>query len=390
VLKKFAVFAVFLSLMISATAQAAEAEGTLEGQLVNSTANGSSVSGHDVLLIIYESGVESSTNTTTTDSEGRFVFDSLDTAPEYSYEISLLYQEAQYYSDILTFSGNETTKSLDIKVWDSTDDKGVISIVTAHTIIYTNPNSLQVTEYYLFTNDSDRTYIGSEIPDGAGARKTLSFTLPVGVTDFQALMGLLESNIFGSEEGFIDTLAMVPGMREVSFQYGVVTESGDFTIPQQLSFPIVSYDLIVQGGDVGVEVSQLAAEPQMDIEGTLYSHLTGSNLPAGEVLRIELSGLPQPSAAADENTLLWVIFALILVGGASGLFYAMKKKGVKTVSSEADAPTQQDELLASLAELDNTFENGDITEESYRKQRDSTKAQLLKLMKKADAGKDNG
>ncbi len=376
--KRVALLVVLFTLSLSATSLAAEnGDGTVEGQLVNGTANGSSVAARDVTLKTYQNGNEMSSATAVTDADGRFGFDGLLTEPEYSYQVSLFYQEAQYFGKTGSFSNNDTARSTDITVYDSTDDDSAIVIATAHTIIYTAENKISVTEYYLFLNDSDRTYIGSREINDEGTKETLSFSLPAEHTDLQPTLGLMDCCIFGSEEGFIDTMAVIPGMKEISYSYTVETGSGDYALPLKINYPLVNYDLFVQGSDVKVSVDHLTAEEPVPIGGIRYSHFSGENLQVDDSLTIRLSGLPQ---AGNKNAVLWVILSLAILGGSFGIGYSMRKKKVQPVSSEDNLQSAQQELLLKLAGLDDDFESGIIKEDAYRRQRVETKNQLLKLL----------
>ncbi len=376
--KRFVLLAVLFTLSLSATALAAEnGVGIVEGQLVNGTANGSSVAAQDVTLKTYQNGNETSSATAVTGPDGRFSFDGLLTEPEYSYQISLFYQEAQYFGETVSFTKNDTARSTDITVYDSTDGDSAIVIATAHTIIYTAEDRISVTEYYLFINDSDRTYIGSREINDEGTKETLSFSLPAGTDELQPTLGLMDCCIFGSEEGFIDTMAVIPGMKEISYSYTVETGSGDYTLPLKINYPLVSYDLFVQGSDVEVSVDRLTAEEPMPLDGVHYSHFSGENLPADNTLTIRLSGLPQ---ASSKNAVLWVILSLVILGGAFGIGYSMRKKKVQPASSEDNLLSVRQELLLKLAGLDDDFESGIIQEDAYRRQRDETKTRLLKLI----------
>ncbi len=376
--KRVALVVLFFTISLSSTALAAEqGDGTVEGQLVNGTANGSSVDAQNVTLKTYQNGDEMFSATAVTDTDGRFSFDGLLTEPEYSYQVSLFYQEAQYFGETVSFTKNDTARFTDITVYDSTDDDSAIVIATAHTIIYTAEDRINVTEYYMFVNGSDRTYIGSREINDEGTKETLSFSLPTGITELEPTLGLMDCCIFSSEEGFIDTMAVVPGMKEISYSYTVETGSGGYTLPLKINYPLVSYDLLVQGSDVEVSVDQLTAEESIPIDGVLYSHFSGENLPADDTLTIRLSGLPQ---ASGKNAVLWVILSLAILGGSFGIGYSMRKKKVQPVSSEDNLQSVKQELLLKLAGLDDDFESGIIQEDAYRRQRNATKTRLLKLI----------
>ncbi|MFC2020652.1 hypothetical protein ACFLU1_02525 [Chloroflexota bacterium] len=375
-IKTLALLLVIFILSLPAQVLAAEpADGMIDGQIVNGTADGSSVANLDIALKIYLNGDEMDSATSVADTEGRFTFSDLLTEPEYSYEVSLFYQEAEYFSDIIIFSDNETTKSANIVVYNSTDDASAIMIVMAHTIIYAGENSIDVTEYYLFANDDDLTYIGSEVINEEGTKETLSFNLAAGVTQFQPTLGLMDCCIFSSEEGFIDTMAVMPGMKEISYSYTIDTGSGEYTLPLKINYPVVNYDLMVQGAEVVAD--QLTAEEPIVIEGIQYSHLSGSDIPTNTTLAISLAGLP---VSNDQGDIIWLLAAVIVVGAGFSFVYLIKKRNLQPVSREDNPEQVRQRLLIQLAQLDDDFENGKIAEEDYKKFRAEGKITLMELM----------
>ncbi|MFC1988349.1 hypothetical protein ACFLVJ_00730 [Chloroflexota bacterium] len=352
--------------------------GAIEGQIVNGTADGSSVADQDITLKIYLNGDETEPASSVTDAEGQFTFNSLSIESEYSYEVSLFYQEAEYLTSTFSFSENQTTRAVNITVYDSTADNSDITVAMAHTIINATEDGIDVTEYYSFVNNSDLTYIGSEVINDDGAKKTLSFSLPVGITSFQPTMGLMDCCIFSIENGFTDTMAVMPGMKDISFSYTIDTGSAEYTLPLKLNYPVFSYDLVVQGAEA-VNASQLTAEEPFLIENVQYSHYSGDNLPANKILTIGLGGLP---VGTNQGNVIWIVAAVTLLGGGFSLVYLMKKRNIQMVSIE-DSPEQvRQRLLFQLAQLDDDFESGKIGEEDYKRARAEGKIQLVELMQK--------
>jgi len=381
VIKRIALLVMIFILGLSASALAAEpGSGMLEGRIVNGTADGSSVADQDITLKTYLNNTEVDSTTTETDSEGRFVFDGLSTESGYSYEVTLVFQQAEYYSEWLSFDVGEATKSVEVTVYDSTTSDEAIKVAMAHTIIYVGQDSLKVMEYLLFVNETDRTYIGSEEAATAEKGETLKFSLPKEATNLQYTLGLMECCIMSSEEGFVDTMPVLPGGREVAYSYEVNYDSGTYTFSRNVNYPTTRYDLLFQGSSIEVTSDQLAAEEPMDIEGTQFNHLSGSDLAPGDVLVVQLSGLTETS---NQWTVKWVALALVALTCGFGFIYLMRKKRLQPVSPEDSFDQRRLRLLAELAQLDDDFEAGKIPEEVYRRLRAARKAQLVELMQKS-------
>ena len=185
-IRRITLLLIVLALSLSAPALADDpGSGIIEGRVVNGTAGGSSVADQEITLNTYLNDVEVGSATTKTDAEGWFAFDGLSTESGYIYEVTLTFQEAEYYGEWLSFDEGETTKSFEVTVYDSTTSDEAIKIATAHTVVYVEQDSLHVEEYYIFVNEADRTYIGSGEITTAGTRRTLRLPLPDKMTDLQ-------------------------------------------------------------------------------------------------------------------------------------------------------------------------------------------------------------
>jgi LPXTG-motif cell wall-anchored protein len=361
---------------MSSFALAAEpGNGIVDGRVVNETASGSSVADLDVILKTYLNDAEIDSTTTKTDIEGYFVFGGLSTELGYGYEVLVSFQQAEYYSEWLTFDEGETSKFTGVIVYDATTSSEAIKITMSHMIIYVEEDSLLVKEYYLLANEADRTYIGAS---GEADTVVLRFSLPAGATELQPTIGLMECCIVQNEEGFYDTMPLLPGSREVAYSYRINHNSGTYSFSQVIYYPTNRFDSLVQGEEVKITSDQLATDELMDINGIQFSHLSGQGLAAGETLMIRLSGLPRTNT---QGSILWVLLALILIVAGFVFVYLMKRKRPQPVSDEG-VLSQQQRLLAELAELDNEFEDGRIPEEAYRRVRAEKKAQLIALMQR--------
>ncbi len=376
-IKRIALLVIIFILSLSSSALAAEpGSGIIEGMVVNRTMGGSSVADQDITLKTYLNDTEVNSSTAKTDAEGRFVFDGLSTEPGYSYDVTITFQQAEYYSEWLSFDEGETTKSVEVTVYNSTTSDEAIKIEMAHTVIYVEQGSLWVEEFLLFVNESDQTYIGSkEVAEGT--RETLRFSLPSEATELQSGYGLMECCIYTSEDGFVDTMPVLPGSKEVAYSYKVDYSSGTYTFSQRVNYPIFDYAFLIQGEAVQVTSDQLAAEEPMNIEGILFNHFSSKELAPDSTLVVSISGLPQTS---NQGTVIWITLALVVLVVSSGFVYLRRKRKPQPVSPEDNLDQRRQGLLAEIAELDDDFEAGKITEEVYRRLRAARKAELVELM----------
>ncbi len=380
-IKRIALLVTMLTLSLSIPALAAEpGQGIVEGQLVNGTEGGSSVAAIDVTLKTYLDNSEVGSTTAKTNADGKFTFNSLSTEPGYSYQITTIFEEAEYYSDWLNFHDGETAKFIEVTVYNATTSDKAVKVVMAHIVIYAGPDSLQVEEYYLFANESGHTYIGAEEITTDGKRETLRFPLPEEAFEPQYLLGLMGCCIVAGPDGFVDTMAVLPGTKEIAYSYRIEPSSGKYTFSRRLEYPTLRYDLLIQGEGIEVSSDQLAAKGLVDIKGRPFKHFSGRDLAPGEILVAQLSGLPETNT---QGAVKWVVLTLTILAGGFVFIYLMRKKRVQTVSAGVSLAQRRHNLIAELAQLDDDFEAGKIAEEVYRRLRTTRKAQLVGLMQRS-------
>jgi len=379
-IKHLALLVVIFTLILAVPASADEsADGIIEGQIVNGTEGGSSVADQEIILKTYLNDAEMASASTITDADGYFIFDKLSTELDYGYQVTLTFQEAEYNSEWLTFNDSETSKFTEVTVYDSTASDESIRVEMAHTIIYVEPGSLRVEEYLFFVNEADRTYVGSKNAAGEGTRETLRFSLPKGATELQQTYGLMECCILGSEEGFVDTMPVLPGGKEVVYSYRVNHDSGTYNFPQKVNYPVTNFDFLVQGEGVKIASDELITEEPLNIEGLQFSHLSGTNLDSGDIISARLSGL---SGTNSQGSITWVVLTFIVLTGGFGLTYVLRKRKLQAVAPESSLEQRSQKILAEIVQLDDDFEDSKIDEEVYRRLRAEKKSQLIVLMKK--------
>ncbi len=307
----------------------AQGQGVIEGQVVNGTADGGPVEGLTVTLRVLAGMEEQPSQTTTTDAEGRFHFEGLITEANHVYTLRLDYQEVEYGSDPLTFSEGETTLSVPIQVYGSTESDEVVSIERAHIFVDFEGDKLLLGEMYIFSNSSDRIYIGAE-EVAEGQRGTLHVFLPTGAEGLTFEGGELGQRFFETAEGFVDTWSLPPGQASgrLILSYSLPYDPSGYDLTREIPYPLKALNVLV--AEVGVDVTsdQLTLEGSRGMQGQSYLNLSGQNLSKGERLTVHFSGSPdsklggerdatqaQPSQVqtSDQSLLRWVALGLVVL-----------------------------------------------------------------------------
>ena len=397
-IKRVVLSLLIILLSLSFPALAAEpGNGVIQGQLVNGTAGGGSVAGQTVALKTYLNDAETGNSTGKTGADGKFVFSGLSTAPGNSYEVTLRYQDVDYIGERLSLADNVTTKSTTVTVYDSTSSDSAISITAAHTIIYLVDNNLEVVEYLVFTNASDRSYVGSGETTATGGKRTLKLPLPAEATEVQYGGDLVSGRVLPDANGLVDTMAVLPGDKLIAYGYKIGYDSGSYQFSQKIDYPISTYNFLVQGENTKATSSQLSAGQIVDFRGIKFNSLSGSNFATGETLDVQLSGLAQngnqpsgsPPSGGNQQTILLVVLVLVVVlGGGGGFIYLMKKRTIQPVRLGNSPEQLRRQLLLDIAGLDDDFESGKIEKETYTKLRAERKSQLVELMQGSEEESD--
>ena len=365
---------VLLGLMVGlllALPAVAAGEGVIEGKVANKTPRGASVANIELTLHVYQGETEKEQAKTTTDSEGLFRLSGLNTEPEYSYDITFTYQEADYSSERVSF-GTEPTLPLEIEVYDATSSPQDIKISQSHTVITTQGTDIVVLEVYVVENSGLLTYVGSQVVPDLNRKETIRFSLPKDAGPVTGHAGLMECCISIQGETMVDTMPVLPGTRQIAFSYPV---SGQKSIlfQKQFSFPTDYFNLLVEDRGFKLETQGLYPAEPADIEGVRYLRYDAPDIPSGGTIAFTISGLPTAGMGAGMAApLQWTLVGALALALMAGLVYTLRRR-----PAPARVPTEsRKDLLLAIAQLDEDFEARKVPEARYRLLRAELMARL--------------
>lgn len=358
--------------------------GVIHGAVVNETTDGIGVPGADVTLEAYlDSELQASIVTTKTDEEGEFRFEGLATDPDWSYIATTQYKGVEYRSPVIAFNGEGNEQTALISVYESTESDEAIAIPMAHMIMYVEEDVLIVREILPFVNGGVATYVGLESTSMPGARETLRFALPEGASGLAFETGIDESKVVYTQNGFVDTTPVRPGMRDVSFTYVIPREKESQTIVGAFHYPVRNLELFVYGEGIEVTSDRLVpGEPLQDNMGNRAARFSAQNLPAGSVLDIHVA---KDAGSGGFPAALIVVLVVVVLGGAVLAFVLARKRrdlqpaAVASVRHQRADDGERQRLLAEIAQLDDDHELGAMTDEYYQRVRAEKKRRLIEL-----------
>jgi len=341
----------------------APALGFISGTVTNHTGRPRPLAGSQVRLTAYVNGAEQDWKETTSDAQGRFTF-AVPVDPQRTYVAWLHYKDGEYTSApvILTSPGQRATVAL--KVWEPTSDAGVVRVTVHHIIIEPGEGTVQVAELLVLANSSDRTYVGGHAGGGSGQnrRQSLHFSLPDGAHNVQLMDGLYENAVTITADELTDSLGVKPGVREVAYSYTLPAAGRTLALGRRVDYPTGRLEVFGRAG-AALTATPLARQDDVTTDQGTYARFSGGPLDPGTVVEATLTGLPVPRAAGRIAVL--GVFVGLLAAGAAYPFFRRTRP-----ASEPRRPRMtRDELIQTVAALDDRFEAGAIPEGEYRRRR---------------------
>ncbi len=387
-LKRAAMLIVVALLVLGqATVGMAADPGVIRGKVINGT-SGEAVAGLTVKLEKIKDNQPAGTASSVSSASGEFKFDGLDT--QAGYVLTVNYKDVTYDSPGLIFDKDKTGMDVDISVFEP--GAGAASIVSkrGHTILFPETGGISVLEYGSLFNIDKKVFM----PGTSGSQGTLDLFLPKEAESISYVAGLTDSNVTRSENGLRYTAPVKPGQIDLAYGYRIpLSGNSSYIYVRPIIYQTQGYSLLVRGDNVKIESSMLERQQPVTMNNETYQLFAAPELAPGTNVMISMTlgpggvaGAPAPLASGGPTStglspaFVGVVSAVVVVALASVVFFFMKRrKAPAPVAAQAD-PVIEDELLEELASLDDSFEAGQIPEETYRQIRAEKKAQLLRLM----------
>jgi hypothetical protein len=402
------VVAVLVVLGLVGTVQAqdvgtAQGSGVIQGRVVNGTAGGPEIgAGIAVSLHVLQGQTEGPVLETTTDANGSFRFEGLDTNPDLEYWPEAVYLDVPYDTqDPYQFQAGETSLDGVLAVYETTEDDGAVSLDSAHFIMESFGQVLRISEVQIYGNSGDRTYIGHA--DETGQRTTLFVPLPESAVGLAFDQEPATDRFVEVDGGFWDTAPVPPGQQSalVFFSYHLVVTGNSMPLERHFTYPVTTLNILTAEPGLTLHSDQLQAMGLQSFQGQNYDFFTLQGLAADTPLAMELlpsaevassSGMPAASTGSDlasagsippGNQDLLRSLGLVLAGLAvvGAVIYALSSRRPAAVAAAAPnlaANARSRRLLAELADLEDAYAAGQLDDAAYERQR-AEKYQALRM-----------
>ena len=329
--------------------------------------------------------------TTAIGPDGSFTFESVSMPEGRAFLVAVEYERGTYTSDLAVAGAAAEPIAFQVSIYDSTTDTSNLSIDRLHVFFeFISADTVRVAELILITNPGDEVVLPAEDGD-----PSIKFMLPPDAVNLQFEEGSLGSQfVLLPDGGFGDLRGVSPGVasHQILFSFDM-PYTRRFELNQSIDLPVSA--LVVLLPDAGVEVvgDSLVSGGARDIEGRSYQLFTGGSLPAGSVLPIALSGLPDIDGGSSLTgstagfSIGVTVFGAVLVVLGVWLFRRGGRGRDEFEMEEESEPVPEhihamsrEELMDAIIALDDRFKAGDLPEGAYHKQRNLLKGQLQGLL----------
>jgi hypothetical protein len=329
------------------------------------------------------------TQTTQVERDGTYIFDPVEMPEGRVFLTTVEFDGATYGSEIGQVESGISQLNMPISVYETTTDSSILSADRLHLFFeFIDPQTVQVIELFIISNPTTQTLVAP-----ATGEPTLSFQLPEGAANLQFQDGQLGERYVETPGGFGDTVPIRPGMGlyQVVFAFEMPYERS-LELVQPLDLPVQSVVILVPEDSIKVKAEGLEDGGTRPVEDMQYHMFNINSLPAGEPLRISLSGRPSVGApglsTGTSSEVLIGLGALGLVLVVAGVWLYRRNQadaaeleeetgGEPQVESAEDSETLMDAILA----LDDLYQSGEIPEEAYRARRAELKGRLEQALK---------
>ncbi len=356
---------------------------TIAGQVVNGTAGTTIPQEMTVVLDVFQAEAQPQQRTVKTDSTGRFVFEAVPEEEGATYTLTAMYLGIGYN---VALSSQDNWNDVRLEVYEDTSSLDDVSIRN-NVLLVLGADSATLTLTFLetlqVTNEGDRVFIPN-LAQGS-VMDLLRFPLPAGAFDLDVQAELPEGQVLQVDRGVALTTPVPPGEHTVLLSYKLPYTGESLDVSRVFLKGAGSFRLLMPEKAGTVSSRNMVDLGVTAIGATKYRLLELTNISSGAEADIILDGLPQPSLAQRIQrvfpTQAWTMAVpgALLLALAILLVIGLRQGGAPQPATASSLAQDRTSLVLAIAALDDRFHGGDMEEISYREQRGTLEAQLLRL-----------
>ncbi len=313
--------------------------GAIRGRVVQAE-TGEPLASVDVALYALSAEGLPGLRQTTSDAQGRFVFEGIATSANLAYLLGARYQGVPFPGARVSFAAGETEREVDIPVTSLSSDAGALVAGPAERRLQRTGGGLRVVETLHVENPGPRTF---HVPaEGrAGATPALRARLPEGATGFSMPLGVIPDGVEQEGREVRWWGPVHPGVQDLSFSFEVPApeEAERIALEWELPTGASALRLWIPAG-AGLETPELAEAPLAPGEGAGFAAYDGGPRAPGSRVVIALRVPPAKLAAAGAVHTKEVRLIVTADDAAVAISesHVLEIRGDERVFGTADAP----------------------------------------------------
>ncbi len=299
---------------------------------------------------------------TLTNDAGKYVFNNVNIG---NYTVEAIYEGVSYAETVML----PYNKSINFTVYDTSDNRNMISVILDHIILSRAPNGILVREFVKFRNDGDKVFYSPN-------RVWLGISTPPGITNFQT--DIMECCLRRDKDAaWIDPMKpLMPGETygvQISYTFNPQSEEAFFN--KEMLYNTSYFSLISdKNNGFGIE-SRFAKKETVSEQGKEYEILTLLNLPRGQLIDIQIIGFVPSKTDTKELNYIIPVLAILITGAVlypfvrNKLTRKTKRKHIKQEASTKPAAsvklsTDEPMVAEGFSNTADDLENKNISEKT--------------------------
>ena len=293
---------------------------TFTVKVVSGTAGGSPVAGAEVLLTVYEKGVEVDNQTALVKADGMASFD-VKTGVGSVAVARAKHNDMMFSSSQVELRPGKEFFTAAVMVYDVSQDNSVLTVGQHHIIVKVQLDVIVVEEYVQIVNPTDKA-VSAAKKDSDGFPVVFQALLPKGYTDLQCQQYFQEQALVRTDKGFHDIMAVPPGKYDAAFSYKLDVDSAELNFVRTISNPTSNVVVVAQLAGAKLDgLGQPQSKVTMDAPGDSNYYVLSQNFEPAQAIQFTISGLK-----TNPQDRLMIIFSVIFSILALAVLYRIRPK----------------------------------------------------------------
>ena len=341
------------------TIETGSQSGSVIGRISNASAGAELPEGLEVSLLGFDGESEVYRESLALEGDGSFAFEGLEYVPGRLFFTAVEHEGLTYRSDVAHAAADGSAVELPITIYETSTDPSSLRVERLHLLFdFPSEDVLRVLEVWVLANDSDRVLV-----------TPLQIALPDDAANLSFEQGTVGGRFELTNNGFVDLEPIPPGSGIDHLVFGFdlpISRSTDFD--QVMLHPVDAVTVLIPPD--GPKISGLQERGIQDVGGIRMQSFNEIGLAEGDPLAFRVSA---PPTSAD--------FPAAAIVGAGALAVAALVVA-RTWFGARTKPQEPENYVQAIAELDDDYEAGHISEREWEERRESLKRQALKQMER--------